>query len=98
MAKLSASITLDNGSVLKGAVNATHTAKAAELTLDGASSWNVTADSYLTCLTDPTGISGTSVSNVTGNGHTVYCDAAACTALSGGTYSLDNGGYLEPGS
>jgi hypothetical protein len=89
-------LTLQNGSSLTGAINAGHTAKVMNLTLDGSSTWEVTADSYITCLTDSAGISGTTVTNITGNGHTVYYDSSACPSLGGMTYSLANGGTLTP--
>jgi hypothetical protein len=90
--------TLQNGSLLAGALNSDHTAQAANLTLDASSTWNVTADSYLTCLADAGGISGTTIANIAGNGHTVTYDASACTALGSQTYPLDGGGYLKPAS
>ncbi|MFN8465383.1 MAG: hypothetical protein U0X20_07525 [Caldilineaceae bacterium] len=89
-------VTLQNGSTLTGAINADGKAQAATLTLDGSSSWTVTADSYLTCLSDAARIDGTSVTNITGNGHTVYYDAAACGELNGATYDLAGGGTLTP--
>jgi hypothetical protein len=94
----SLTLTLQNGSRLTGAVNADHTAKAANLTLDASSSWNVTADSYLSTFSDASGISGTTITNITGNGHTVYYDAslAANSSLGGKTYSLNGGGMLKP--
>ena len=73
------------------------TAEAVNLTLDASSTWTVTADSYLTCLSDPDGISGTTITNITGNGHTVYYDAGACPALGGQTFTLSGGGTLQPG-
>jgi hypothetical protein len=88
--------TLQNGSALTGSINSAKTAKAVNLTLDASSTWTVTADSYLTCLTDPGGISGTTVTNVNGNGHTVYYDGSACPALGSGTYILNGGGELKP--
>jgi hypothetical protein len=54
--------------------------KVANLTLDGTSSWTVTADSYLTTL-NTAGISETSITNIIGNGHTVYYDASANSSL-----------------
>jgi hypothetical protein len=90
------SLTLQNGSTLTGAINTANTTKAINLTLDSSSSWNVTADSYLSCLTDTSGINGNSVSNIIGNGHTVYYDAKACSALGGLSYSLSGGGSLMP--
>jgi hypothetical protein len=64
--------TLQNGSSLEDSINSHKQAKAVSLALDASSTWTVTADSYLTCLTDPGGISGPTVANISGNGHTVY--------------------------
>jgi hypothetical protein len=89
-------MTLQKGSSLEGAINTANTAQSVNLTLDATSSWSVTADSYLTCLTDDGGISGTSVSNIKGNGHTVYYNTSACSALGGQTYPLNGDGYLKP--
>jgi hypothetical protein len=43
-------------------------------------------------------MSGTSITNIVGNGHTVTYDAtlAANSSLGGKTYSLANGGQLTP--
>ncbi len=91
-------LTLQNGSSLTGAINADNSAGQVSLTLDATSTWTVTADSYLTRLTDASGIDGSSITNVVGNGHTVYYDAtdAANSALGGATYSLVGGGTLQP--
>jgi hypothetical protein len=88
---------LQNGSALTGTIDAAHTAQAVNLTLDGSSTWTVTANSYLTCLSDPDGISGTAITNIIGNGHTVYYDASECPALGGKTYTLSGEGTLQPG-
>ncbi|HJP96033.1 MAG TPA: hypothetical protein VJ843_01535 [Candidatus Saccharimonadales bacterium] len=85
----SAALILKNNSSLKGSVN-----KAA-LTLDASSSWNVTADSTITTLSGAT-VSGTSISNITGNGHTVYYSKALNASLNGQTYDLTGGGKLMP--
>jgi hypothetical protein len=50
--------------------------KDAALTLDTASKWNVTGDSLLTGLTNPGGVSGTTITNIYGNGHAVRYDAS----------------------
>ncbi len=91
----SLNLTLQNGSSLTGAINSSNTAKSASLTLDASSTWNVTSDSYLSCLSDPA-ISGTGITNITGNGHTVTYNASACSALNGLTYTLNGGGTLAP--
>lgn len=84
--------TLSNSSTLAGSINT------AALTLDGTSSWTVTADSVLTSLSDAAGISGTSITNIYGNGHTVTYDSSlsANSALGGKTYTLSGGGTLKP--
>lgn len=88
--------TLKNGSSLSGKINADNSAKTINLTLDATSTWNVTGDSYLTSLSDSGGISGASITNITGNGHTVYYDSVACSELGGKTYTLAGGGTLTP--
>jgi hypothetical protein len=88
----SADLLLKDGSSLAGTINA------ASLALDRTSSWTVTGDSVLTGLSDPDGISGTTITNIIGNGHTVTYNAglAANSALGGKTFSLANGGTLKP--
>ena len=70
----------------------------AALTLDGTSRWTVTAASTLTTLSNDSGISGTSITNIVGNGFTVTYDATAAgnSALGGRTFTLVNGGQLKP--
>ncbi len=92
-------ITLSNGSSLTGAVNADAAADSASVTLDDASTWTLTADSHVTSISGAQ-IDGSSVTNIVGNGFNMYYDAtdAANSALTGGTYSLVNGGSLLPTS
>jgi hypothetical protein len=84
--------TLTNGSSLTGAINS------AALTLDAISTWTVTGNSALTTLSDASGISGTTITNIYGNGYTVTYDAslAGNSGLGGKTYTLANGGTLTP--
>ena len=91
-------LTLKNGSSLTGAINRAASAKTAGLTLDATSQWTLTADSYLSALSDAGGISGAAVTNITGNGHRVYYDAtlSANSYLAGKTYALPGGGSLLP--
>jgi hypothetical protein len=90
-----ATLTLANGSRLTGAINTANTAKKITLTLDSTSSWTVTANSYVTVLSGLT-ISGSTVTNITGNGHTVYYSTSANPTLGGKTYTLAGGGTLTP--
>ena len=92
----SLAVSLQNGSSLTGAINADNTALAANLTLDATSTWTVTANSYLTCLSDSAGTSGAMISNINGNGYIVYYNPSACAALKGQTYSLNGVGALKP--
>jgi hypothetical protein len=89
--------TLQSGSTLTGSVNAENSAKSVALTLDATSTWNVTADSYVTSLSGA-GVSGETVTNIVGNGFTIYYDMAVCPDLNGQTYILSGGGYLKPAS
>ena len=92
----SITLTLQKDSTWTGTINGDHTAKSARLTMDATTSWYVTGDSTLTCLTDPGEIYDTIVANITGNGYTVYYDASACPNLRGRTYPLLAGGSLKP--
>ncbi len=94
----SVDLTLKNESTLKSAINPTNTAREVNLTLDASSTWNVTANSYLTCINDPQGIVGDEVTNIKGNGYTVFYDSNACPTLGGKTYMLAEGGTLTPAS
>jgi hypothetical protein len=89
-ASSSVALVLSNASTLTGAVTG------GALTLDTTSTWKVTGTSHLTTFSDPEGITGTAVANVTGNNHTVYYLSAANPALAGLTYTLAGGGTLVP--
>lgn len=89
---------LKNSSSLNGTINGANTGKSVSLSMDATSSWTLTGTSYLTTLLDSSGVSGTSVTNITGNGYNVYYDSSAAgnSYLGGLTYSLVNGGQLLP--
>lgn len=87
-------VTLTDTTMLTGKItNAT-------VVLDSTSSWTLTDNSVLTSFLDPFGISGTTIKNVVGNGHSIHYDAtlASNLYLGGKIYSLKNGGYLTPAS
>ncbi|HAJ79860.1 MAG TPA: hypothetical protein DCO75_08815 [Fibrobacteres bacterium] len=88
-------ITLQDTSVWTGCSNPAKIAKHTEVTLDATSKWTVTANSYVTKMVDA-GISGTSASNITGNGYNVYYNTDSSSSLGGKTYALVNGGCLLP--
>jgi len=95
----SVAMSLKSGSTLSGAINTADTGETVGLTLDSTSTWTVTGTSYLTTLSDTAGISGTTITNIVGNGYTVYYYLSASnSALGGLTYTLAGsaGGYLKP--
>jgi hypothetical protein len=88
--------TLKNGTTLTGAINADGHGKDVHLILDASSTWRVTSDSHLTGLTFSDGIPDTGITNIVGNGHTVFYDEVASPTLGGKTYDLPKGGKLMP--
>jgi len=84
--------------ILSSKTTLTATINRAALTIDSTHKWIVTANSTLTSLSDPSGISGTSIKNIMGNGHTVtYNPSLAANAKLGGKfYKLAGGGVLKP--
>ena len=91
-------LTLSDQSSLVGSIDPKDKAREIDLTLDASSTWRVEADSYVSGLSLAAGISGATITNIIGNGHTVYYDpsSALSSALAGQTYSLKGGGYLKP--
>ncbi|MGA1981909.1 MAG: Ig-like domain-containing protein [Acidobacteriaceae bacterium] len=71
---------------------------AANLTMDASSTWSVSAPCHVETFSDPGGISGLNVVNVTGNGYTVTYNPAKNPTLGGLTYNLSGGGSLTPGA
>lgn len=90
----SVALTLLDNSTLRGAMNHENTAKSASLSLDKSSTWQITGDSYLTVFQDE----DTTFSNIKDKGFTIYYDAqnAANQWLAGKTYTLNEGGTLQP--
>jgi hypothetical protein len=90
----SISLNLTQNTDFSGAVNPDNTAKAITIQLDEKSTWNVTADSYVTKLID----ADQTLQNINPNGHTVYYKVTdpANAALSGQTHNFPNGGKIVP--
>ena len=76
----------------EGAFNAENTAKNAAITLAAAAKWTMTSDAYVTTIED----AAEDYENIASNGHNIYYDATADTALGGKTYALPGGGKLLP--
>ncbi|KAI8580570.1 hypothetical protein K450DRAFT_299330 [Umbelopsis ramanniana AG] len=86
----SISISLNQSSIITGAINSNNNASYIYFTLDTSSTWNVTGTSYISSIA----ADDTSFSNIYGNGHNVYYLSSNNTWLGGKTYSLQNGGNL----
>jgi len=88
----SVALDLGEGAVYEGAFNADNTAQRAAITLAQTAHWSLTADAYVSSISDE----ATGYANIASNGHNIYYDKDAATALGGRTYSLPGGGKLLP--
>ena len=88
----SIALTFQNGTNYTGLIDS------ASLTMDATSSWTLSGTSYIRVFSDASGISGTSITNITGNGYNIYYNPnlSGNSSLGSKTYSLVNGGYLLP--
>lgn len=88
------SLKLKKQTKFKGAIDAANTAKSISVNLDRSSTWTVTADSYVSVITNK----DSKCTNIKSSGHTVYYDAdnEANSWLDGKTLSLSGGGKLTP--
>ena len=73
-----------------GTINEDYQAETANITLDKDAVWNLTADAYVTAITD----AATDFSNISSNGHNIYYDKARNPNLKGQTITLPGGGKL----
>lgn len=89
-------LALTKNSTFNGAINAKNTAKSASISLDKSSAWEVTADSYISSITNK----NTKCTNIKANGCTIYYDKANKdnSWLKGKTITLPGGGKLTPAS
>ena len=87
-------LSLKNNSDLLGAVNPDNKAKSISMSMDGTSTWSLTADSHVSTLV--ANISDTAVANIIGNGYTLFYKTSENRVLEGKTFALKNGGSLKP--
>jgi hypothetical protein len=90
------SIVLMSNSNFTGAINNSNTGNLVTLSMDYTSKWILTAASHISGQFSNPLISGSSVSNITGNGFNVYYKADSNPSLGGLTFTLVNGGQLIP--
>lgn len=87
-------LTIKDHATWNGAMNADQKAKAAHLSIDKTSVWEVTGDSYLTTLRDTDQF----LKNIHSNGHNIYYQPLEKDSqwLADKTYMLVGGGQLIP--
>ena len=83
-------LALTNGSSWRGSLNEDNQADSASIALDRSSSWELTANSYVTSISDK----DASFANIKSNGHNIYYDASQNSALAGRTIDLPGGKLL----
>lgn len=89
-----AALSLQNDSTWIGAINGDNAAEEITVSLDSSSTWTVNGTCYITVLSD----ADATLSNIIGNGNTIYYHASneANQWLGGKTYDLSGGGQLRP--
>lgn len=88
----SVALHLKNGSNWHGSLNENQQAKSASISLDRSSTWELTADSYVSSIDDE----NSSFANIKSKGHNIYYDKSQNKALKGKTIQLPGGGKLMP--
>ena len=85
-------LNLGEGSTFSGTINNDNQAEAANISLTKGASWQLTADAYVTTITDEQ----TDFSNIASNKHNIYYDKKSNPSLNGKTINLPGGGKLKP--
>ncbi len=87
-------VTLNLGanSTFNGTINNDNQADAASINLTKSASWQLTADAYVTTITDEQ----SDFSNILSNKHNIYYDKSSNPSLNGQTINLPGGGKLKP--
>lgn len=85
-------LNLGEAAIFKGTINADNQAEAAGITLSKDATWELTADAYVTTISDE----AADFSNINSNKHNIYYDKSSNPALNGKTISLPGGGKLKP--
>ena len=85
-------LNLGEGSTFNGTINHDNQADAANISLTKGAKWQLTADAYVTTITDEQADFG----NIASNKHNIYYDKQSNPSLNGKTISLPGGGKLKP--
>ena len=85
-------LNLGEGSTFSGTINNDNQAEAANISLTKGASWQLTANAYVTTITDEQ----VDFSNIVSNKHNIYYDKENNPHLNGRTINLPGGGKLKP--
>ena len=85
-------LNLGEAAIFKGTINADNQAEAAGITLSKDATWELTADAYVTTISDE----AADFENINSNKHNIYYDKSSNPALNGKTIRLPGGGKLNP--
>jgi hypothetical protein len=80
------------GGTFTGTINHDNQANTANISLVKGAKWQLTADAYVTTISDEQ----TDFSNIASNKHNIYYDKKSNPSLNGQTISLPGGGKLTP--
>ncbi len=90
----SVTLELKDYSIFKGIINKNNKANSINITLDKSSKWELKDDSYVSKIKVDT--YDNTITQIIGNGHTVWYKKEDNSYLKGKTYQLVNGGELKP--
>ncbi len=85
-------LNLGEGSTFNGTINHDNQAEAANISLTKGASWQLTADAYVTTISNEQ----EDFSNIASNKHNIYYDKTSNPSLNSKTISLPGGGKLKP--
>ena len=85
-------LTLGENSSFQGTINSDNQAESAKVSLSKGANWQLTADAYVTSITDE----ASDFSNINSNKHNIYYDKNSNPGLNGKTTHLPGGGKLQP--
>ena len=85
-------LNLGENSSFQGTINSDNQAESAKVSLSKGANWQLTADAYVTSITDE----ASDFSNINSNKHNIYYDKNSNPGLNGKTIHLPGGGKLQP--
>nr|MCR5756348.1 hypothetical protein [Selenomonas sp.] len=85
-------VNLSEGSIFQGTLNPDNQAETASIHLAKDAVWQLTADAYVTTITNEQA----NFNNINSNKHNIYYDRSSNPSLNGKNIALPGGGQLKP--